>query len=104
MYGFHTRLPVTQILLGGLEDLARLVGVVEGRACVAGDDGGVIEEVEETATVAGEDDLFFSAFDGRGEVEIVGFFEFLAGLCGVSWYGICKGRTRERRARTMFVS
>lgn len=58
------------------------MGVFERGAGVAGNDGGVVEEVEEAAAVAGEDDLLFGALDCGGEVEVVGFFELLAGLLG----------------------
>ena len=54
--------------------------MLKRRANVARNDGGVVEEVEEAAPVPREDDLLFSALDGGGEVEVVGFFDFLAGL------------------------
>ena len=80
----QSRAPEAQIFFGVDEDLACLVAVFEGGSCIAGHDGSVVEEVEETAAVAGEKDLLFGAFDCRREVEVVGFFELLAGLWGVS--------------------
>ena len=74
--------PFSEILFGVVEDLARLVRVFEGGARVAWDDGGVVEEVEEAAAVAREEDLFLGALDHGGEVDVVGFFELLAGLFG----------------------
>lgn len=80
MDGLEVWLPCLQLLLGVVEDLAGVVGVGEGLAHIAGDDGCVVEVVEEAAAVFGEDDLFLCAFDGGGEVEVVGFFELLTGL------------------------
>ena len=48
--------------------------VFEGGAGVAWHDGGVVEEVEESAAVAGEQDLFFCALDYGGEVDVVCLF------------------------------
>lgn len=58
--------------------------VFEGWARVAWDDGGVVEEVEEAAAVAREENLFLGALDHGGEMDVVGFFELLAGLFGGS--------------------
>jgi len=54
--------------------------VLKGVADVARDDGGVVEEVEEASAVTREEGLFLGALDGGGEVDVVGFFEFLTGL------------------------
>lgn len=81
--------PFTKVVLSAIEDLTCFFCVGEGGVGVAGDDGGIVEEHEEAASVLGEDDLLFGAFDGCGEVEVVGFFEFLAGLWGggsVVWF------------------
>ena len=50
------------------------MGVLEGGAGVARHDGGVVEEVEEAAAVAGEQDLFLCALDDGGEVDVVCLF------------------------------
>lgn len=82
MDGLEVWLPCLQLLLGVVEDLAGVVGVGEGLAHIAGDDGCVVEVVEQAAAVFGKDDLFLCAFNGGGEVEVVSFFELLTGLTG----------------------
>ena len=63
-----------------MEDLARLVSVLEGGSGVAWDNGGVVEEVEEAAAVAGEENLLLGALDDGGEVDVIGFFQLLTSL------------------------
>ena len=63
-----------------MEDLARLVSVLERGPGVAWDDGGVIKEVQDAAAVAGQEDLLLGALDDGGEVDVVGFFQLLTGL------------------------
>lgn len=72
--------PFAQVLLGIIEDLASLVAVHELRASVARNDRCVIEEVQKTTAVTGENDLFFGALDGSGELCGVGLLKFLASL------------------------
>ncbi len=76
----QARLPPPQILLGVVQDLARVLGVLERMARVAGNDGRVVEKVEQTATVAGQEGLLLRPFDSGGEVHVVGLFELLTGL------------------------
>ncbi len=64
----QVRRPVAEVLFGVVQDLTGLVGVLEGGTGVAGDDGGVVEQIQEAATVAGEHDLLLGALDGGGEV------------------------------------
>lgn len=51
------------------------------RTDVAGYHGIVIDQLQQPQPVAGEDGLFLGALDGREEVDGVGLFEFLPGLC-----------------------
>ena len=78
--GFEAGGPFPEILFGVVEDLARLVGVLERGPRVARYDGGVVEEVQDAAAVAGEEDLLLGALDDGGEVDVVGFFQLLTGL------------------------
>jgi hypothetical protein len=73
-------LPILQVVFGIIEDLAGLIGVLPWWANIAWNNGSVIEEVEETTAVAGEDDLFLGSFDGGSKFGGVGFLQLLAGL------------------------
>lgn len=75
------RTPVTEVVLGIVEDLSGLSASFVGRADIAWDDGGVVEELEEAHAMTGQDDLFLGAFDGGEELGIVGLLELLARLC-----------------------
>ena len=72
--------PLAQILFGVVEDLASLVYMFECRANISRHDGGIVQQVEETAAVAGKEDLFFGALNCGGEVQIICFLEFLSSL------------------------
>jgi hypothetical protein len=79
--------PAAEGGLGVVEDFTGggLLGVCG--ALLAGDDGSVVEEVEEFTGVLGEQDLLLGALNhGRG-VEVVGFLEFLAGYVGELGFG-----------------
>lgn len=84
MHVFQFRLPLLEIILRVVQDLSSLIRVLVRRADVTWDDWGVIEEVEETTTVAGEDNLLLGTLDGGGELQSVCFLELLAGLRYVS--------------------
>ena len=72
--------PVAQVVLGVVEHLARLRRVLEGRARVAGDDGRVVEQVQQAPAVARQDGLLLGPLDDGGEVDVVGFLDLLACL------------------------
>ena len=78
----HVRLPSPEVTLGVGEDLPAVVDLGEGGALLAGDDGGVVEEVDEVAGALGEEDLFLGTLDDGGGVEVEGFLELLAGDVG----------------------
>ena len=78
--GFKAGSPFSEILFGIVEDLARLVGVLERGPGVAWDHGGVVQEVQDAAAVAREEDLLLGALDDGGEVDVVGFFQLLTSL------------------------
>ena len=78
--GLKVWLPLLQLLLSIVEYLSRFARMGEWLAHVAGNDRGIVEKVQQTTAVAGEDDLFLSAFDGRGEVQVVCLLQLLARL------------------------
>lgn len=61
-------LPVTKILFSIIQDLTSLVGVLKCWTRVARDDRGIIEQVQQAATVASEHYLFLGTLDGGGEM------------------------------------
>lgn len=56
-------LPVSEVVFGVVEDLARLGAVGVGLALVTWHDGGAVQELEEAAAVAGQDDLLLGPLD-----------------------------------------
>ncbi len=79
------RLPVREVIFGIVKDLAGLVCVLIGWTDITWDDGSIIDEVEETATVASKDDLLLSALDRGSEFGGVGLLQLLSCLCEVSF-------------------
>lgn len=77
-------LPLAQIVLGVIEDLAGLAAVGVRLAGVAGDNGRVVEQLQQALAVAGQDDLLLSTLDGGGKLGLVRLLELLAGLLLVS--------------------
>jgi hypothetical protein len=73
-------MPGAEFVFGIIKDLASGFDVFEGWVGITRDDWGVVEKVEETTSLFCEDDLLFSTLNCRGKVDVVGFFEFLAGL------------------------
>jgi len=68
---------VVEDLTSGLDFRKRSVGV-------AGHDGSVVDEVQEAASMLGQDDLLLCAFDGSCKVLVVSLLELLARLDNVS--------------------
>jgi hypothetical protein len=81
------RLPSPQTLLRVVESLSCQLGVVVGRTLLAGNDGRVVEQVDELARLGREQDLLLGALDDGGGVDVVGFFEFLARDVGELGFG-----------------
>lgn len=78
--GLNGWMPGAEFVFGIIKDLASSLDVLKGWVGVAGHDWGVVEKVEETTSLFCEDDLLFGTLNCRGKVDVVGFFEFLAGL------------------------
>jgi hypothetical protein len=89
---FGLRLPVAEVIFGVVQDLTGLGAVGVWLALVAWHYGGVVQELEEAAAVAGQDDLLLGTLDRGEEFGVVGFLELLAGLTQrkslalASWY------------------
>lgn len=77
---FGLGLPVAQVVLGVVQDLAGLGALGVRVALVTGDDGSVVQEVQEAPAVARQDDLLLCPLDGGEELGIVGLLELLASL------------------------
>jgi hypothetical protein len=78
--GDDGRLPRAQIALGVVEHVSSLDGLLVRLDGVAGDYRRIVEQVEQSACMLGEDDLLLGAFDDGGEVDVEGFLDFLPGL------------------------
>lgn len=81
------RLPRPQTLFGVVERLPRSLGVGIRRALLAGHNGRVVEQVDELAGLSREQDLLLGALDDGCGVDVVGFFELLAGDVGELGFG-----------------
>ena len=79
-YIFQLWLPVFQIIFRIVEDLTCLACVLERCANISRNNGGIIEEVEETTTVTGKDDLLLGALDGSCELGGISFLDLLTSL------------------------
>lgn len=77
-------LPVAEVVLGVIENLAGLAGVVVLGLGVAGHNRGVVEKLEQAAAVLGQNNLLLGALNGGGKLGLVGFLELLASL----WAGV----------------
>lgn len=81
------RLPRPQTLLSIIQRLPRGLSVSVRWALLAGHDGRVVEQVNQLAGLSREQNLLLGALDdGRG-VDVVGFFELLAGDVGELGFG-----------------
>lgn len=74
-----TRLPRPQPLLSIVQSLPRWFSIGVSRPLLTRNNGRVVEQVDELACLGCEEDLLLCALDDGGCVQVVGFFEFLAG-------------------------
>jgi excinuclease UvrABC helicase subunit UvrB len=73
-------LPVAEVILCVVEDLAGLVTVGIRGAGVTRDNRTIIEKMQEATTVLGENDLLLSALNSSSKFGLVCFLKLLAGL------------------------
>lgn len=72
--------PVAQVVLGVVENLPGLLGMVISRTHIAWDDGRVIEELQESSAMLGQDNLLFGPLDGSSKLGLVSLLELLSSL------------------------
>lgn len=87
MHRLNVPAPGPQARFSIVQDLARDLGVLVRSALLAGHDGRVVQQVDEAAGLGCEEDLLLGALDDGGGVQVVGFFEFLAGDVGELRFG-----------------
>lgn len=74
--GLDLSLPRPELSLCILQDLACLGSVVISVTLVTGNDGSVVEEVQQTTRMASQNDLFLGTFDDGSSMQIEGLLEF----------------------------
>ncbi|KAH9822052.1 MFS transporter prlL [Teratosphaeria destructans] len=82
-----SRCPLTERSFGIIEDLAGLLALCECRALLTRDNWSIVEHVEESSRVFGEDDLLLGTFDDRRGMRVVCLLELLAGNVGELGFG-----------------
>lgn len=73
-------LPVTQVILGVVQDLAGLGTMGVWVTVVTRDNGGVVQEMQEAPAVAGQNNLLLCPLDGGEELRVIGLLELLTSL------------------------
>lgn len=73
-------LPVAEVVLGVVQNLAGLGSVVVDGLGVTGDNRSVVKKLQQAATVLGQDNLLLGTLNSGGELGLVGFLELLASL------------------------
>lgn len=79
---FEVWLPISKFVLGVVEHLTSFFGMRKGRVRVTWDYRSVVDQVQNSTSLLGQDDLFLGALNCSSKVDIVGLLEFLAGLEG----------------------
>lgn len=77
------RLPLTEVVLGVIENLSRSTPLLVALTSIARGDGAVVEQSEEAASVLGEDDLLLGPFNNGSELGGIRLLELLARLCRI---------------------
>ena len=80
MDGFKVWLPVAKLVFGVIEDLASMLAVCKFWVGVAWDYGCVVKEIDNPASLPGQNNLLLGALDRRREVDVVRFLELLTRL------------------------
>ena len=76
----HARFPMTEIILSILEDLASQGLMVIRLACIARNDGSVVNVVEQATSMASQNGLLLGALNNGRQVDIIGLLQLLTSL------------------------
>lgn len=85
--GLDVRSPGSEFVLGYVEHISCRLGVREGRVHVSGNDGSVINKVEQLSCVLGQQDLLLGTLNDGSGVEVVCLLELLTGDVGELGFG-----------------
>lgn len=72
--------PCLQLLFGFSQDISGLGGMFKRLAHISWYYRSVIEEVEQTTTILGEDDLLLGSLNGGSKVDVESLLDFLTSL------------------------
>jgi hypothetical protein len=81
---FYLQAVTLKVTLGIVEDYTCGLCLCKGRMSVTWDNRGVVDQVQKSTSMFGQDNLLLGPFNGGREVEIVCLLELLAGLVKVS--------------------
>lgn len=76
------RSPGPEFVLGNIQDFSCSLGVSEGGVGISGNDGSVVNEVEQLSCVLGQKNLLLCALNDGSSVNVVSLLELLAGDVG----------------------
>ena len=80
MNWLNVQLVAAELILCIGEDLTRCLYFGESRVHITGYDGSVINKIQESASMFGQDDLLLGALDRGCKMVIIRFFELLTSL------------------------
>jgi hypothetical protein len=80
--GLDVGSPVSELVLGHVQDFSCGLSVSESRVGISGNDGSVINEVEQLSCVLGQKNLLLGALNDGSSVNVVSLLELLAGDVG----------------------
>ena len=83
----NVRSPGSKLVLGYVEHISCGLGVREGRVHVSGNDGSVINKVEQLSCVLGQEDLLLGTLNDSSGMEVVCLLELLTGNVGELGFG-----------------
>lgn len=74
--------PGSELVFGNVQDFSCSLSVSEGGVGISGNDGSVVNEVEQLSCVLGQKDLLLGALNDGSSVNVVSLLELLAGDVG----------------------
>lgn len=80
------QLVVAKVIFRIVKDLSRILSTCKGRVQVSGNDWCIVNQVDKSTRMLGQNGLLFSTLDGCCEVLVVRLLEFLASLHYVSTF------------------